>query len=147
MWVGAMCTFHLNLQMSVTHGQELQMQLQISYVTSGKKLAIGGIFVMLHLQVTLNFNSDISDNTWCVWLHFYVFGVCLAPIIKCIYPLKASYPCNKAKNSEWCKQKTELQTREAEKEAACFIKLFKLDRQWNDLWKLEILYEIKEKRA
>jgi hypothetical protein len=43
---------------------------------------------MLHLKVTLSFNSDRSDKTWCIWQHFYIFGFYLPLINKCIYPLK-----------------------------------------------------------
>jgi hypothetical protein len=43
---------------------------------------------MLHPEVTSNFNSDTSEKTWSVWLHFYVFGLYVPLINKCIYPVK-----------------------------------------------------------
>jgi hypothetical protein len=49
---------------------------------------MGGIFVLLHLEVTSNCTSDASDKTWSVWLHFYVIRFYLPFSTKCIYPLK-----------------------------------------------------------
>jgi hypothetical protein len=63
--------------MLLIFGQELQEQLQKScqtcFVAPGKKFIIGGIFVMLHLEVTLDCNSGTPDKTWCVWLHSYIY--------------------------------------------------------------------------
>jgi hypothetical protein len=46
------CTFHFFLQIFMIYKQELQAQLQNSrqtcFVTNGKKLIEGGIFVVLH---------------------------------------------------------------------------------------------------
>jgi hypothetical protein len=77
--------------MLMAYGQELQVQLQklrqASYVTAGKKFIVVGVFVVLHMKVTLNCNSDISGKTLYVWLHFYLFGFYLH-LNKHIYPLK-----------------------------------------------------------
>jgi hypothetical protein len=85
-------TFHFYLQMLMICRPELQVQLQKScqtcFVTSGKKFIIGSIFVVLHLEVTLNCNCDISDRILCVWLHTCVFGFCLPCINKCLYSVK-----------------------------------------------------------
>jgi hypothetical protein len=41
----------------------LQKLHQTSCITARKKFIIDGVFVMLHLKVTLSFNSDRSDKT------------------------------------------------------------------------------------
>jgi hypothetical protein len=65
--VRVMYTIHRFLQVLVICGQELQAGLQKSRhkssVAPGGKLIVGGTFVvLLHLQVTLNCNSDTSEN-------------------------------------------------------------------------------------
>jgi hypothetical protein len=52
---------------------EMQKSRQKNYVAPGKEFIVGGIFVVLRMEVTSNCNSDISDKTWWVWLQFYVF--------------------------------------------------------------------------
>jgi hypothetical protein len=47
-------------------GQELEAQLlqllQMSYVTYGKKFVMGGVFVVLHLEIPSYCNCDTADK-------------------------------------------------------------------------------------
>lgn len=67
--------FHICQQVLVIYGEEIRAQLQMSchanYVAPGKEFIIGGIFVVLHLEVTMKCNSDTWDKIWCVWIHVY----------------------------------------------------------------------------
>jgi hypothetical protein len=39
---------------------------------TGNKFFIGRIFVLLQLDVRFSCTFDMSDNSLCVWLHYYV---------------------------------------------------------------------------
>jgi hypothetical protein len=87
-------TFYFHLYVGMIYGQELEARLQksdrTSYVAPEKTniIRVGVISVMLHLEVTLNCNSDISDKTWYVWLHFCEYAFYLPLINECLHPLK-----------------------------------------------------------
>lgn len=61
---------------------------QACFVAPGEKFVIGGIFILLHLEVISNCNCDASDNFSRVSLSLYIFGSYLPLINKCKHPLK-----------------------------------------------------------
>jgi hypothetical protein len=69
------CNEFLNNWKFMIYGQEVQAQSQKAcFVKPGMKFIAGEMFVVLRLDDISNCNSDTSDETWCVLLHFSVFG-------------------------------------------------------------------------